>query len=189
VLYGGAGDDRLIGGDGVGYLYGQDGADLITGGSMTDYLYGGAGTDSLAGGAGGDRLYGGIDADRLQGGSSADLLYGGAGIDTYLLDAAEGSGNIISDDTIRDDILLVAGAGVRDGVAPALNEALGGTGSSVTVTGTGSTLTIGLGSATVRVGTFIGEVILFDTAAEPGSQYQHFLWDAADRRYEFTGYS
>jgi Ca2+-binding RTX toxin-like protein len=188
-LYGGAGDDALIGGEGVGYLYGGDGRDALAGGSTTDYLYGGTGSDSLSGGAGDDRLYGDADADRLQGGAGADLLYGGAGVDIYVLDADEGAGNVIFDDTLRDDILMVVGAGVSDGQDLALGEALGGVGSSVTVAGSGSALTIGLGAANMRVGAYIGEVVLFDTTGAPGSQYQHFIWDAADQRYEYAGTS
>jgi hypothetical protein len=35
----------------------------------------------------------------------------------------------------------------------------------------------------------VNEVVLFDTTAAQGSQYQHFLWDPLDRRYEFTDFS
>ena len=165
------------------------GADTLQGGASTDFLIGDLDCDRLVGGAGADRLFGGADADTLDGGAGADLLYGGAGIDTYLFDASDGAGNILYDDGIRDDVLLVTGAGVRDGAAPILGEALGGAGSSVTVSGSGSLLTIALGAASIRIGSYVNEVVLFDTAGARGSQYQHFLWDAADHRYEFAGLS
>jgi Ca2+-binding RTX toxin-like protein len=170
-------------------LYGGGGSDRLLGGAGNDILDGGLDSDRLEGGFGSDRLYGGAGADWLSGGAGADLLYGGAGIDTYLFDAATGAGDILYDDAIRDDILLVSGAGVRDGAAPAPGEALGGAGSSVAVSGTGSLLTIGLGAASIRIGSTVTEVVLFDTAGARGSQYQHFLWDAADQRYEFSGFS
>jgi hypothetical protein len=90
---------------------------------------------------------------------------------------------------VRDDILLVTGSGVRDGAAPVIGEALGGLGSSVAVTGAGSLLTIALGVATIRVGAYVNEVVLFDTVGALGRQHQHFLWDAVDQRFEFAGYS
>ena len=41
----------------------------------------------------------------------------------------------------------------------------------------------------MRIGTYVAEVVLFDTAGARGGQYQHFAWDAVDQRYEFAGYS
>ena len=55
------------------------------------------------------------------------------------------------------------------------------------MTGSGAALTLGLGAANIRIGTYVGEVVLFDTTGAPGSQYQHFIWDAADQRYEYAG--
>jgi hypothetical protein len=78
---------------------------------------------------------------------------------------------------------------VRDSIAPTIGEALGGAGSAVTVGGSGSLLTIGLGTADIRVGTYVLEVVLVDTAGPRGSQSQHFIWDEADQRYEFAGFS
>jgi Ca2+-binding RTX toxin-like protein len=65
-LFGGAGDDRLTGGDDVDRLFGGAGDDLMQGGSgRFDLLLGNRGDDRLAGGAGRDRLHGGHGADRL----------------------------------------------------------------------------------------------------------------------------
>jgi 6-phosphogluconolactonase (cycloisomerase 2 family) len=74
LMYGGAGNDLLIGsllgdtlygGDGddtlFGYLgAGSDGNDLLDGGSGDDVIYGSGGSDTLYGGAGEDMLWGGI---------------------------------------------------------------------------------------------------------------------------------
>jgi RTX calcium-binding nonapeptide repeat (4 copies) len=64
-LDGGAGDDRLTGGDEIDRLFGRAGDDLIQGGGEFDTLLGNRGDDRLAGGAGGDHLRGGRGADRL----------------------------------------------------------------------------------------------------------------------------
>ena len=41
----------------------------------------------------------------------------------------------------------------------------------------------------MRVGTCVNEIILLDPAADRGVQSQHFVWDGADQRYEFVGFS
>nr|WP_262984361.1 calcium-binding protein [Nostoc sp. 'Peltigera membranacea cyanobiont' 210A] len=74
-LYGGAGNDTLIGGSNNDYLYGEDGNDRLIGSAGIDYLSGGNGDDLLDGGAGNDHLYG-------QGGADIFVLASGNGIDT-----------------------------------------------------------------------------------------------------------
>jgi len=54
TLYGGQGDDRLIGGYGQDVLVGGPGNDTITGGASADILIGGPGKDYMQGGGGGD---------------------------------------------------------------------------------------------------------------------------------------
>jgi Ca2+-binding RTX toxin-like protein len=73
VLHGGAGDDRLVGGDG------------------NDRLHGGAGDDRLVGGDGNDRLSGGAGDDVMDGGAGNDLAFGGAGDDLYAFGSGDGS--------------------------------------------------------------------------------------------------
>src|SRR5436190_1758903 len=59
VVYGGAGNDRIVNNTSLPMLaYGDNGNDIIVGGSSGDVLYGGAGNDSLNGMGGSDRLYG-----------------------------------------------------------------------------------------------------------------------------------
>lgn len=66
VLYGGAGDDTLIGGD-------DNASDALFGGSGEDVLLGGGGDDTLAGG----------DASNLYADKVSDYLAGGVGHDIY----------------------------------------------------------------------------------------------------------
>ncbi len=69
----GAGDDTVYGG------YGND---TLIGGTGDDTLYGSYGNDTLVGGAGNDKLYGGDGDDVLQGGAGTNVLDGGLGTDT-----------------------------------------------------------------------------------------------------------
>ena len=75
-LYGGGGNDRLVGGEGNDVLYGTWGDDRLSGGSGDDVLYGYLGNDVLVGGTGHDGLYGGVGRDVLIGGVGKDALYG-----------------------------------------------------------------------------------------------------------------
>src|SRR5437764_1376470 len=52
LIFGGAGDDRIVGGAGRDRLHGDEGDDSILGQSNKDILYGEAGDDSLQGAAG-----------------------------------------------------------------------------------------------------------------------------------------
>lgn len=58
-LYGGTGNDALLGYDAEDFLYGQDGSDRLYGGGHNDLLFGGRGNDQLDGGAGADQMLGG----------------------------------------------------------------------------------------------------------------------------------
>lgn len=94
-LFGGLGDDRLLGGDGPSILFGQDGWDTLLGGAGDDLLFGDAGADNLAGESGSDELFGGPGDDNLTGSVSpgedvltlddgaTDYLSGGSGGDDF----------------------------------------------------------------------------------------------------------
>jgi Ca2+-binding RTX toxin-like protein len=94
-----AGDDTFVADSDVDvplWVYGGDGNDVIVGGAGNDLLRGGDGDDTLIGGAGDDRLWGGGGDDSLQGGAGNDELSdvyghnrldGGAGNDTLLVGA------------------------------------------------------------------------------------------------------
>lgn len=84
----GADADRLQAGDGPSprspgsWLYGGPGNDILIGGALTTGQSAGEGGDDiLLGGMGPDRLYGRAGNDILDGGEGADDLDGGLGID------------------------------------------------------------------------------------------------------------
>ena len=76
-LYGGAGNDTLIGRWGDDRLFGEDGNDILRGEAHDDHLEGGSGDDRLEGGYDSDVLMGGAGADQLNGGPGDDVLDGG----------------------------------------------------------------------------------------------------------------
>jgi Ca2+-binding RTX toxin-like protein len=89
-LFGGAGDDRLKGGDERDYIEGNDGDDRISlgngrnfglGDAGTDIIDGGDQRDFISGGAGPDLIHGGADRDQLQGDNGDDTIFGGTGDD------------------------------------------------------------------------------------------------------------
>lgn len=94
-LYGGPGNDTLIGSYESDYILGEDGDDVL-GGDHSDSIYtpipsddtldGGAGNDTINGGPGDDTLNGGTGNDSINGGTGADALTGGADADTFLAD-------------------------------------------------------------------------------------------------------
>ena len=101
ILYGGAGDDDLLGGINNDQLYGFAGNDVLNAGDGHDWLLGSAGKDTLLGGNGNDNLRGqGGSGDDLTGGPGIDRLDGGAGPDIIRRD---GDDIVINDNS---DILL-----------------------------------------------------------------------------------
>lgn len=88
AVWGGAGDDTLIGSSAANKLYGEAGNDTLKGMGGDDQLYGWLGSDLLLGGAGVDKLYGEQDDDFLVsiGGGAKDHEYGGGGSDQFWLD-------------------------------------------------------------------------------------------------------
>ena len=81
ALYGGDGNDTLIGSAGTDYLSGHANNDVIEGRGGTDYIDGGTGSDSVSGGDGDDFVSGGADDDVIEGGIGNDTLYGATGND------------------------------------------------------------------------------------------------------------
>jgi len=89
VLYGGPGDDVIIGGAGADLLDGGEGDDRLEGGGGPDQLRGGQGHDVLLGGAGNDALRGNRGADLLVAAGGRDSLLGGAGHDRIFAAASD----------------------------------------------------------------------------------------------------
>jgi hypothetical protein len=101
-LYGGTGDDRLLGDAGYDGMNGGPGNDYLQGAAGPDTLKGSSGSDRLDGGGGPDRLYGAQGSDRLEGGGGPDLLYGGQGRD--LLNGGPGADSLHSVDAFSDRV-------------------------------------------------------------------------------------
>lgn len=100
-LYGGDGNDTIIGDRGVDTIYGDDGDDILKGNNGADLLYGGAGADDIRGQNGEDQIWGGDGDDIITGGLGIDVIYGDAGSDT--IDGEEEEDIIYGGD--GDDIL------------------------------------------------------------------------------------
>jgi Ca2+-binding RTX toxin-like protein len=77
-VYGGEGDDLIVGGAGSDLLRGGDGDDVIQGGAADDQLWGGGGNDTLHGGDGNDVLSDVYGANRMNGGDGNDAMRVGA---------------------------------------------------------------------------------------------------------------
>jgi Ca2+-binding RTX toxin-like protein len=90
--HGGAGSDRLIGGNLADKLKGDSGNDTLEGLGGDDEILGGTGLDWMYGDDGNDDLYGLQDRDRLKGGNGDDLLEGGSEADVII-----GGTNVIRD--------------------------------------------------------------------------------------------
>jgi Ca2+-binding RTX toxin-like protein len=80
-LIGSEGDDDLRGDLGDDSIYGEGGSDALVAGSGNDLLSGAEGNDRLDGSQGKDRMHGGSGNDLLSGGSEADRLTGSKGRD------------------------------------------------------------------------------------------------------------
>ena len=147
-IYGGSGDDELIGSDRSNLLIGGDGEDrlsarggddVLSGNADDDVLDGGPGTDTLGGDLGDDTQDGGPGDDLLYDGLGADTLRGGDGIDRATIgvadpttsEARDASGSL---NDVRDD----GRAGERDDIRADVEDlsAIGGAGSGrATLTG------------------------------------------------------
>jgi Ca2+-binding RTX toxin-like protein len=92
-LYGGNGNDTLIGAAAADFLFGQAGDDTLLGNGGNDFLFGGAGNDVLTGGAGNDQVFGQAGNDRMiwNPGDGSDLNEGGSGIDTVEVNGGNGA--------------------------------------------------------------------------------------------------
>lgn len=99
-IYGGAGNDQLLGADGVDYLYGDAGNDYLNGYDGQDWLVGGPGADQLYGGAGwGDMA------------SYADHT---APVDISIDGVAGNDGSAGEADTVGTDIEMLEGGSGND---------------------------------------------------------------------------
>jgi Ca2+-binding RTX toxin-like protein len=92
-LFGGAGNDTLIGGSGGDMLFGQAGNDNLQGKGGFDFLFGGSENDTLTGGDADDQVFGESGNDRMiwNPGDDTDLNEGGDGTDTVEVNGGNGA--------------------------------------------------------------------------------------------------
>jgi Ca2+-binding RTX toxin-like protein len=92
-LFGGVGNDTLIGGAGADQLFGQSGNDTLLGLGGVDFLFGGSENDTLTGGDADDQVFGESGNDRMiwNPGDDTDLNEGGAGDDTVEVNGGGGA--------------------------------------------------------------------------------------------------
>ena len=81
IVYGGSGNDFIIGGQSADEIYGEDGNDYIVGYEGNDNLRGGSGDDYLSGREGDDLLYGDAGNDVIRVDDGNDTVFGGDGDD------------------------------------------------------------------------------------------------------------
>jgi Ca2+-binding RTX toxin-like protein len=96
-------------------VFGGDGNDTILGTPGNDLLDGGAGNDSIVGGAGNDTIQGGDGNDTVVGGTGTDQLFGGAGSDTFVWNPGDGSDVVEGGD--GTDVLQFNGAAAAEAFA------------------------------------------------------------------------
>ena len=101
-VFGGSGNDTLVGSPLADQLFGGDGNDWLRGGAGHDKLDGGTGDNLLFGDAGGDSLVGGDGRDILVGGVGRDVFDGGAGDDILIGGTAKFSSADATWTTIRN---------------------------------------------------------------------------------------
>lgn len=113
-IYGGEGDDVLVGDGNANFLWGGGGADVVSGLGGPDRVVGVGGSDTVNGNAGSDSVEGTRGDDTLRGGGGPDRLFGGRNAD--ILDGGDGRDKIYGEhgnDTIwaRDGLRDVVGGG------------------------------------------------------------------------------
>lgn len=133
-LFGGRGNDVLFGGQNTVQIFGDRGNDVLNGGENTVQLFGGQGNDVLFGGKnsvelfgdeGNDILHGGLNNNRLFGGQGNDILFGDEGND--LLEGDRGN-DILFGGVGNDTLLGGDGADRLAGGAGGVDTLTGGSG-------------------------------------------------------------
>lgn len=128
-LWGGDGNDSLVGGSLSCTLYGGDGDDTLVGGKAWDYFRGGDGDDvlmsgaevgayaedSLDGEAGNDTLIGGVAGEMFAGGLGEDLMLGNDGDDWFSLYGHDGEADTL-DGGAGDDLISVDWSSATDDI-------------------------------------------------------------------------
>lgn len=135
-------------------LFGGDGNDLLIGSSQSDSISGDNGNDTLMGGIGDDRLVGGAGDDVASGGGGDDVLYGGAGRDR--LSGEDGNDTVSGQGSSNDTVSGGNGNDRLDGgdgldlleEAGDVNFVL----TTTSLTGLGTDVVVGIEAATLSSG-------------------------------------
>ena len=134
TLFGGLGNDTLLGNDGNNILNAGIGNDTLIGGLGNDALNGDEGDDGLDGGVGNDILTAGIGNDTLVGGAGNDMLDGGFGADN--MTGNDGNDTYITDNS--QDLIIENALEGTDVVNSSITYTLGANLENLTLTGTAS---------------------------------------------------
>jgi len=94
VIFGGDGDDNIVGSPNVDLIFGGSGNDTISGLANIDTIYGEAGDDVITGGTGNDNLFVGDGSDRFiwNNGDNSDIVKGDEGVDVQVVNGAAARG-------------------------------------------------------------------------------------------------
>ena len=118
-IFGGTGDELILGLDGNDVLGGGDGDDGLVGGAGNDVIAAGQGNDTVFGGAGNDTIHGNKGNNLLDGGDGDDLitsgdqsstLVGGAGDDVLVARLKSGASHVLTGGDGADTFQLVFAA-------------------------------------------------------------------------------
>lgn len=99
-------DAVTIGGSGNGWFWSAPAVSIpatVWGGAGNDYVVGGQGSDVLVGGEGNDRLWGRNGADVIIGGTGKDALDGGRGDDILIADSWAFEDSVLALDAVRSE--------------------------------------------------------------------------------------
>jgi Ca2+-binding RTX toxin-like protein len=118
-MFGGSGNDILVGGSGQDALHGQDGNDQLSGGAGEDFLLGQSGNDVILGGNDADRMFGGSGDDIVDGDRGNDVASLGDGNDLFIWDPGDGSDTVEGEAGF--DTMLFNGSGADEAFEASAN--------------------------------------------------------------------
>jgi hypothetical protein len=123
VIDGVGGNDTLNAGEGNDLLFGNDGNDALNGHGGTDLLQGGAGDDQLNDTSGHGLFDGGVGTDTISassgnnfiaGGSGNDTISTGSGVDIIAFNRGNGADVVASSNGVDNTLSLGGGIGLAD---------------------------------------------------------------------------
>ncbi len=126
-----SGDDIVIGGSADDVLDGDDGQDVLDGGKGDDLIRGGRGRDLIYGGEGNDVVDGGLDDDTLQGGAGNDVFIASGGRDS--VDGGEGVDLLVLRGALEDYHFQASGTNSNGSTAWLITDTKNSDGSIVAI--------------------------------------------------------